>query len=59
MPKKLMQKTRYKDYFKKQGRRVVAERVDPKKIFFTGVGDYRKQFADRVVQPVVTEAIPA
>ena len=60
LPKKLMQPTRYREYFRKQKRRVVAERTDPKKIFFTGVGDYRKQFAERAMgQPVVTEAIPS
>ena len=44
LPRKLMQKKRYASYLLAQGRQVLATRTEPKKIFFTGLGDYRSRF---------------
>ncbi len=55
LPKKLMGEEQYKRCVREQGRQVLATRTDPKKIFFTGVGDYRARFMgnalDKVSQP--------
>lgn len=50
LPKKLMDPEQYARWRKKWKRNVVAERTDPKKIFFTGVDRYRKAFAAKAAQ---------
>lgn len=49
LPKKLMDKDQYTRWRKRWKQNVRTERTDPKKIFFTGVGDYRRDFATREI----------
>ncbi len=53
LPKKLMKREQYNRWRAERGCNVLAERTDPKKIFFTGVGDYRTKMA---TQPIPESA---